>query len=576
MKDLKYFKVLFRYFKKDKFKLFIFIFLTSLICFQQMLYPIFYSKALTFLSNKDWSNFLIFFLIWEGMAVLINIIFTYPKDYCYNYLEAKFMNLASKELFKKIINLPEIAFEEKSVGELSNRIYNDPDKIIDTLGRLIKMISRLVAASIVVFISYKVSYIVTIELVIFVIVIYLLSNVYYPKIEKNQEDIKKLNDSHVKETFQILNGIREVKALGIKSKVYEIVKNNVENLFTKQKEQRKTEYMYNYLILLAYLIFETITLGTVAYLFFIGNVTFEIFIMMEMYIWRIDDAVESISDFGINYKKVIVSLKRMDEIVNNRLYNDEIYGTKSLFSKGNISFNNIKFCYTNKDYPVLNNLNLNIIPNKKIAIVGKSGQGKSTLFNLLLRYFDNYDGDICIDNINIKDLTEESLRNNISIIRQNPYIFNKTIKENFEMVYPNIELKDIKSACKKACIDDYIESLPNKYNTLIGEGGVNLSGGQKQRLAIARTLIKNTKIILFDEATSALDNESQEYIKRTIDNLVKDHTIIIVAHRLSTIMDADIIYIIDEGKVLDKGNHNELMNRSKLYKNLYNPETAIV
>ena len=174
-----------------------------------------------------------------------------------------------------------------------------------------------------------------------------------------------------------------------------------------------------------------------------------------------------------------------------------------------------------------------------------------------------------IDNINILDLTEESLRKHISIIRQEPFIFNRTIKENFEIIDNNITLDKIRKYTKMAYLDDYIMSLPKQYDTLLGEGGVNLSGGQKQRLSIARTLSKKSEIILFDEATSALDNKSQEYIKKSIDNLVKDHTIVIVAHRLSTIIDADIIHVVDDGKIIASGTHEQLLKKCKKYKELY-------
>lgn len=170
-------------------------------------------------------------------------------------------------------------------------------------------------------------------------------------------------------------------------------------------------------------------------------------------------------------------------------------------------------------------------------------------------------------------MTEESLRKNISIIRQSPFIFNMSIFDNLKIVKEDVKLEEICEVCKKAYIDDYIMSLPKGYDTIIGEGGVNLSGGQKQRLAIARTLLLNTKIILFDEVTSALDNESQKYITSSIDALVEDHTIIIVAHRLSTIMDADVINVIEKGHIVDSGTHRELMNNSKIYQNLYNSES---
>lgn len=221
----------------------------------------------------------------------------------------------------------------------------------------------------------------------------------------------------------------------------------------------------------------------------------------------------------------------------------------------------------------LNNFNLTLEPNKKIAIVGKSGQGKSTLFNLMTRIFDPISGEILLDGINIKNLSEEELRTSISIIRQEPFIFNRTIKENFELIDKDITLEDIRKYTKMAYLDDYIMSLPKGYDTLLGEGGVNLSGGQKQRLAIARTLSKKSKVILFDEATSALDNNSQNYIKKAIDNLVKDHTVIIVAHRLSTIMDADIIHVVDAGQVVASGTHHELLKSSSIYRNLYETES---
>ncbi|MBR3146393.1 MAG: ATP-binding cassette domain-containing protein, partial [Bacilli bacterium] len=217
---------------------------------------------------------------------------------------------------------------------------------------------------------------------------------------------------------------------------------------------------------------------------------------------------------------------------------------------------------------------MKIPPHKKIAVVGRSGNGKSTIFNLLLRYFDCNSGSITIDGINIKDLTEKSLRENISIIRQSPFLFNLSIIDNFKLVKDDVTLDEIREVCKRAYIDDYIMSLPKGYETIIGEGGINLSGGQKQRLAIARTLLLNTKIILFDEATSALDNESQEYIKKTIDELVKDHTVVIVAHRLSTIVDADKINIIEKGMLVDSGTHEELLKKSKVYQGLYSKENS--
>ena len=240
--------------------------------------------------------------------------------------------------------------------------------------------------------------------------------------------------------------------------------------------------------------------------------------------------------------------------------------------RGIIEFKNVTFSYPDEEV-ILKNFNLKLQPNQKIAIVGKSGQGNSTLFNLITRVFESNKGEILLDVVNIKNLTEQELRKQISIIRQEPFIFNRTIQDNFKLVDSKIKLKEIKEYSKVAYLDEYIMSLPEKYKTKLGEGGVNLSGGQKQRLSIARTLSKNSKIILFDEATSALDNSSQNYIKKAIDHLVKDHTVVIVAHRLSTIIDADIIYVVDGGKISASGKHDELLKKSKVYRTLYDTES---
>ena len=283
--------------------------------------------------------------------------------------------------------------------------------------------------------------------------------------------------------------------------------------------------------------------------------------------------IENINNLTQMYQRIVVSIGRVNEILENKLYQDETFGNETISDvKGIIEFKNVVFSYPDEDV-TLNKFNLKIEPNKKIAIVGKSGQGKSTLFNLITRIFDPISGEILLDNVNVRDLSEEELRKHISIIRQEPFIFNRTILENFKIINNNITVDEVRKYTKMAYLDDYIMSLPNKYDTILGEGGVNLSGGQKQRLSIARTLAKKSEIILFDEATSALDNSSQDYIKKTIDNLVKDHTVVIVAHRLSTIMDADIIYLVDKGKVVESGKHSKLLKTNKTYKKLYETES---
>lgn len=564
------FKLIFSYLKDEKLRIFLYIFLVCITYLPVLLSTFFWGYAIDALIGGIFEKFLVFLILRESMHILFYCLLAIPRDLIYNYLEIKFSKNVLKDLYRKISDMPAVAFEQMGVGEFINRMTTDPDRVMDLLSRLMKMACRAIVIIVVLVIAFKSSVILGIEIIVFSIIMGFVSYKYFPKIKKTQEEIKKESDLQVKTATENLTGIREIKALGIKKNIEDRLFLNIDRLFTNQRKMKKYEIGYYYSNNFIYFVLQAMILATSGYLVVTNKLTYALFIVIESYIWRIDELVESLSDFGIYYNKVSVSLNRIDEIVNNRLYNDEAFGNKKLVnSKGVVKFNNVYFKYSDNEDYTLKGLNMTIEPHKKIAIIGRSGNGKSTIFNLLLRYFDASKGIITIDGVNIKDLTEESLRSNISIIRQTPFLFNLSIIDNFRLVKKNVTLEEVREVCKKAYIDDYIMSLPNNYETIIGEGGVNLSGGQKQRIAIARTLLINTKIILFDEATSALDNESQEYIKQTIDNLILDHTVIVVAHRLSTIVDSDIIHVINDGVLEASGTHKELMNSSDTYRMLY-------
>ncbi len=570
MKKIKNFKILLYYLREDKFKIFIYIFLVLMTYLPALLAAFLWGHAVELMLIKNYWGFFLYFGGWVLIFILCYSVLQIPRDKLYNYFEIKFMRNVSNDLYHKINNLPSIAFEDIGVGEFVNRLYNDTDRIMSLLNSLIKLVCKSFVVIIVLGLSFYISWILGLEILIFAASMALISWKYFPKIKETQENIKKESDNYVKTITENITGIREIKSLGIKKNVEKNIGKRLDNLFKNEKKIRNFEVWYYSLNNLAYFVLQFSILATAAYFFVQGKIVYALFSMLDSYIWRIDEVVESLATFGVDYNKVTVSLKRIDEILNNKLYKDEKYGTKELINpKGKIEFKNVFFKYKKDEDYTLKNFNLTIETNKKIAIVGRSGNGKSTLFNLLLRYFDVTKGKITIDGININSLSEESLRKNISIIRQTPFLFNMSIFDNFKLVKDDITLDEVRDACKKSYIDEYIMSLPKGYDTIIGEGGVNLSGGQKQRIAIARTLILNTKIILFDEATSALDNESQEYIKMTIDNLIYDHTIIIVAHRLSTIVDADVIHVVNEGMLESSGTHKELLDKSKVYQRLY-------
>ena len=489
------------------------------------------------------------------------------------YMERCANNIMEKigcAVYEKVGLLPARAFEEKSSGEFINRITSDSSTIADSFRQILRItISLLTCAIVFVYICFN-SWIVALEVIIYLVLFYIISHKYLPSIKEKQKEINKEKDRAVAEVSESVRGIREIRALGIRKSMNDNFKNIVRNIYFKINKQMITERNYNAWIYILNCTLEFIIFTTCILLIINKAGSFAFFMAMTYYVYRFMNTIELMMNLSTSIQKMKVSIERLSEILDNKLYKDEKFGIVSKTDiLGNIEFKNITFKYPNEEKEIFEEFNLTIPTGKKVAIVGKSGQGKTTIFNLLLRYFDSDTGVILVDDIPIEDFTEDSLRENIAIIRQEPFIFNKTILENLKIIDPYMSLKKIRNACKLAEIDEYIMSLPNKYDTMIGEGGINLSGGQKQRLAIARALLKNSKIILFDEATSALDNENQSKIKQAIDNLVKDHTIIIVAHRLSTIIDADIIYLIDGGKVVASGTHKQLLKKSSIYKSLY-------
>lgn len=280
-----------------------------------------------------------------------------------------------------------------------------------------------------------------------------------------------------------------------------------------------------------------------------------------------------IKGLGGNVKGIQTAMLALERVMKNleaKLYIIDKPDALTLNGlKKNIEFENVSFEYK-KDVPVLKNINFTVNKGETMALVGNSGGGKSTIVNLIPRFYKIKQGAIKFDGINIADFKIKSLRDNISIVFQDNFLFAGTIKENILMGKQDATDLEIKEAVENACLNEFISTLENGLDTYIGERGVLLSGGQKQRIAIARAFIKNAPIVILDEATSALDNQSEAIVQKAIDNLMKDKTVFVIAHRLSTIQNANKIAVINEGKLVELGNHEELMNLEKgQYKALY-------
>ena len=280
--------------------------------------------------------------------------------------------------------------------------------------------------------------------------------------------------------------------------------------------------------------------------------------------------VRSLATLNIGVNQGLAAAKRILPIVDNKNYIKDNKDDKSLdLTKGIIEFKKVSFKYVNTESSTLKSIDLKIEGGKMTALVGHSGAGKSTIMNLIPRFYDRIAGDIFIDGSSIYNKKIVSLRKNISLVTQDTTLFDDTIKNNISYANQKVSEKNIIEAAKLSFADEFINKLPNKYDTIIGENGVRLSGGEKQRLSIARAMLKDSKIILLDEATSSLDAETESKIQKAINLLTKNRTTLVIAHRLSTILNSDKIYVINNGLVVGEGKHEELIKSSEIYKNFY-------
>lgn len=476
-------------------------------------------------------------------------------------------------LGKETLKLEQKTLDTNSSGMFIQRLTGDTDKMSGMfttgMGKLTGFISNIG--------SFIAIYIIDWHMFVFYLVAAIvLTILYYVKNEALGEKDKAYRNQADKVaglTGELVRGARDIKMLFAKDSFMKEFDSSVKEKSEMNFEMRNTDMDYNLVIDCIKNIFEFVTVMLLITL--IHNNTLTVAIAFTLFSYRstvLTNLMASVSSLLEECKNFNISSNRVFEIINNQKFKKEKFGEKHIDNvKGNFEFKDVCFSYDDSKN-VLDKLNLKINVNKTYGIVGKSGEGKTTMFNLLCKMYNYQSGEITIDGININELDEESIRGNITIISQNPYIFNLSIKDNLKLVKNDVIDEEIRKACDLACLNEFIESLPNKYDTVVGEGGVTLSGGQRQRLAIARALIQKTKIILFDEATSALDNETQNNIQSAINNLRDDYTIVIIAHRLSTIINCDEIFFMENGKIEQSGSHEELLKKCKSYKDLYTYE----
>ena len=315
-------------------------------------------------------------------------------------------------------------------------------------------------------------------------------------------------------------------------------------------------------------ILELVALIAGGYFAYIGKISLGDFTAYLLYVKMFIEPIKKLINFTEQYQSGMTGFERFMEIVNEDTEKEVENPIELKDVKGNINIENISFTYEDKK-EVLKGLNLNIEAGKTVALVGPSGGGKTTLCSLIPRFYEFEQGDIKIDGVSVKNVSLKSLRKNIGVVQQDVFLFTGTIKDNIICAKPDASDKEIIEAAKKARIHEFIESLPEGYDTYIGERGVKLSGGQKQRISISRIFLKNPPIIILDEATSALDNVTEREIQTSLEELSKDRTNLVVAHRLSTIKNADEIVVLTDSGIAERGTHDELINKGGVYSKLH-------
>lgn len=564
-------KSTYKYAKKGKKYLFWFLFINFILTIISVIIPVIIAKRMVALTSGLFEKLLGLVILIFIIEVLRNII-----RYLYNYVYNKFYYDVRKnlqiELTRETLKLSQDELNHNSSGVFIERINNDTDNLTDIFTTLIDYIINIIGKIGILISAFLINIYLGFAYVAFIIIIItynkFTSNINY----RNRKDWKNNREKTSGFISEIVRGAKDIKIL-----------DSEESFLTKaseyMEETNKVSYKYQRskakLRMYGGSIKDICDLGInllIYYLLISNGLTIEEAIIIFNYhnqlTWTAD-LIEQI--YGI-LKQFNLAANRIFGILEESEFKIEKFGNRKLENfSGNIEFKDVFFSYQD-DIPVLKGLNFQIKANETVGFVGYSGSGKTTIFNLISALNRKISGEILFDGVSIDELDKTSIRGNLSVISQNAYIFNMSIMDNLKIVKREATDEEVKEACHLAYLDDFIESLPEGYNTIVGEGGVSLSGGQKQRLAIARALLLKTEILLFDEATSALDNQTQMKIQKAIHNLKGEYTILMIAHRLSTVIDCDKIFVIDDGKVEAVGNHNYLLQNSKIYQQLYKKE----
>ncbi|EOU1753673.1 ABC transporter ATP-binding protein [Clostridium perfringens] len=559
-----------RYYKPYK-KLFILDLLAAfLVSACDLFYPMITRNIINDVIPNRQIKLLFVFAIVLTLIFLIKAGLNYFMQYWGHVVGVRMQADMRRDLFDKLQDMPNKYFDNNKTGVIMSRIINDlldiselahhgPEDLFISLVMLVGSFIILCTIN------------VPLTIITFAIIPFLL----FYTIHKRNKMKKAFKETRVK-TGEVnatiensISGVRVTKSFG--NKAYEMEKFDKSNGIFKKAREHAYKAMAEYFSGMFFLVdmLELIVLIAAGYFTYLGKINVGDFAAYLLYIKMFLQPIRKLINFNEMFQNGMSGFERYEEIMNEE-NEKEIPNAKELKDvKGKITIKDVTFRYDNKE-SILENFNLDIEAGKMVALVGPSGGGKTTICNLIPRFYDYESGQIFIDDVDISTVTLKSLRENIGIVQQDVFLFTGTIKENIMYGNPNATDEEVIEAAKNACLHDFIMGLEDGYDTFIGERGVKLSGGQKQRISIARVFLKNPAILILDEATSALDNVTEYEIQKALEELSKDRTTLVVAHRLSTVKNSDEIVVLTDKGIEERGTHEELIKLGGVYSNLHN------
>ena len=521
---------------------------------------------------KGNQNVIVSVLVWIGIITIIKAMLGYGKEFLYDVLSSWVHQDIKNDLFAHIQTLEFEYFDNMNTGELMSRIGEDAENIWQTIGygmRLfIENIIYFVISTIILFVlNYKLALACFIVMIPIGFIGIKLENKFgetYSKISDQTAEINTIAQEDIA-------GIKLVKAFSREK--YEINKFLKMNKVYYDLNMEQAKIIGDYFPPIEFLtniaLVIMIVLG--GFLVMDGEVSIGILVAFNGYIWNLIWPMRMLGELTDLLSRTVSSANKIFAIMDK----DPSIKTKENFKdvkniKGNIKFEGVNFKYDDK--LVLKNINLDIKAGSTVAIMGATGAGKSSLINLIGRYYDTCKGSIKIDGIDIKEYNLEFLRKNMAIVPQETFLFSETILNNIKFSNENASFEEIKEASKLECANEFIEGLELGYNTEIGERGIGLSGGQKQRIAIARSLVRKAKILILDDSTSALDMETEHELLKNLSNRKHESTTFIIAHRISAVKNADLIIYLEDGQIKESGTHDELLKKKGRYYDIYNDQ----